>query len=145
MLACALLLAIPITGNAMNVWSLQAAGLCSCCIIIALNYLSLDEAMGCTKPDVLLMIASSFALGAAVNKTGLGSAIGNFILPILEKGGTYCILLGTFIIISFATSFVSNAATATIMFPIVVTFALAGAVSLRSVILMFVFLIHSFI
>ena len=83
MLACFMLLAIPVTANAMSVFTVQQCGLCSCCIIVILGYLSLDEALACTKPDVLLLIAASFSLGAAVNNTGLGAVLFFFLLFII--------------------------------------------------------------
>ncbi len=75
------------------------------------------------------MICFSFALSAAMTKSGLGALIGRA-FAVAFVGGPYVQLLGIYLCSTIITAITPNAATATIMYPIVVSMSKSGGFSL---------------
>jgi di/tricarboxylate transporter len=93
--------------------SLLAAG-----VLVAGRVVSLAEARRAINFDVILMIATSFGLGAAMAESGLAAEIGKLLVRSSESAGDVgvlaAVLLGTMIL----TELLSNNAAAVLMFPI---------------------------
>jgi di/tricarboxylate transporter len=85
--------------------------------------LSPGEARDSLELDTLVLIASSFGLGAAMQASGLADAIGHLIVEIFAAGGTLAVLLGVTLATVLLTELITNNAAAVLVFPI----ALAAA------------------
>jgi di/tricarboxylate transporter len=76
--------------------------------------------------EVLVVIAASFGLGAAIESSGLAALLGHAIVDTLSDLGVRWVLLGVVLATMAMTEFISNNAAAALMFP--VAMAAAGEV-----------------
>jgi di/tricarboxylate transporter len=94
------------------------ASLVAAVALLVLGCLSIHEARSAVEVDVLIVIAASFGVGAAVEKSGLAAAIGAGIVGVAMdfgwRGALAAVLLATVVL----TEFISNNAAAALMFPI---------------------------
>ena len=103
--------------------SLLAAGL-----VVATGVLTLRQARDAVDFGILILIAASFGLGAAVQSSELGTTLAHGLvevfLPFGATGALAAVLVGTMLL----TEGISNNAAAALMFPVAVaTAAAAGA------------------
>ena len=87
-------------------------------LLVVLGVLTAGEARGAVDLDVVLVIAASFALGAAIERSGLadvaaGQVVGSF-APLGPRG----ILLGVVLATVLLTEVITNNAAAVLVFPI---------------------------
>ncbi|MFV8826399.1 SLC13 family permease [Alkalihalobacterium sp. APHAB7] len=87
-------------------------------ILILTKILSPQEAKQSIHFDVLLVIASAFGIGFAMQKTGLASTIANSLVSIVAPIGIIGILFAVYFLTTVFTEMVTNNAAAVIMFPI---------------------------
>ena len=106
--------------------SLLAAGL-----VVLTGVLTVRQARDAVDFSILILIASSFGLGAAVQASGLGSAVAhilvNVFLPFGALGALAAVLVATMIL----TEAVSNNAAAALMFPVAIATAAASGADPR--------------
>ncbi|WP_417330338.1 SLC13 family permease [Halomonas cupida] len=115
-LAAVVVLATSGVMSMMNAAMLGAAAtLLSGCGSVVVARRSLDT-------QVLLTIAASFGLGAALDSSGAASAVAGSLLAIVGNQ-PWLLLIGTYIVVATLTSLVTNNAAAVITFPI----AMSGA------------------
>ncbi|MDX1506202.1 MAG: SLC13 family permease, partial [Spongiibacter sp.] len=86
-------------------------------LMIACGCCSLKQAERSLDLTVILTIAASFALGAALEKTGVAKVIAENIVA-LSFGQAWLMLALTYIAVSLLTETISNNAAAVIMLPI---------------------------
>ncbi|GAA0624112.1 SLC13 family permease [Halomonas beimenensis] len=118
-LAGVVLLATTGLTSLLNAAMLGAAAsvLSGCCTIGAAKR-GLDT-------QVLLTIAASFGLGAALDASGAASALAGTAMGMVD-GNPWWLLIGTYLVVALLTELVTNNAAAVITFPVVI----AGAESL---------------
>ncbi len=115
------LLFIVVT-NAVGLFDLYVA---SCFAIIALlitGIMNWSEVIDAIPGNLLLMAAYSFALSSAMTNSGLGKLLGDS-FAIAFSSSPYVQLLGIYLVTNIITAGASNAASAAIMYPIVVAYA----------------------
>lgn len=95
-----------------------AAALLSGCVSVRSARRGMDT-------QVLLTIAASFGLGAALHTSGAADAVAAGLLELVGNS-PWALLVGTYVVVALLTSLVTNNAAAVITFPI----AMAGADSL---------------
>ncbi len=102
----------------LQILDIVRASLAAAIAMVALRVLSPSEARRAIDINVLIVIAGSFGLGAALTASGLDQYIaGIFIVP-LAKWGDTALLLGVLVATICMTEFITNNAAAVLMFPI---------------------------
>ncbi|MGH9050302.1 MAG: SLC13 family permease [Acidimicrobiia bacterium] len=98
--------------------------------LVAARIITLPEARRAIDFDVILMIAASFGLGAAMAESGLAEELGRLLVRGSEPLGDIGVLAAVLIATMLLTELLSNNAAAVIMFPIAMaTAAEAGLAS----------------
>jgi di/tricarboxylate transporter len=116
------------------------ASLIAAIVLVATRALSAQAARDSIELDVLIVIAASFGIGAAIEQSGLAAALGAGIVDAFAGYGWRVVLLGIVLATVALTEFISNNAAAALMFPIAMataaqlgadprSFAIAVAVS----------------
>ncbi len=107
--------------------SLMAAG-----ALVATGTLTANEVRDAIDFDVIVLIASSFALGAAVEMTGLASRLADAIIGVFEVFGPVGIIFGLLVAVTLLTELVTNNAAVVVVFPIAVAVAGTVGIDLRA-------------
>lgn len=95
--------------------------------LVAFRVIRADEARRSIDLDIIVLIAASFGLGAAVGQSGLALEIADLFLAAFGGLGDVGILAGVLVATMIATELLSNNAAAVLMFPIAMaTAAQAG-------------------
>lgn len=115
-LSLAILVAV-VGAAGVGVLSMLNAALIGAGLMIACGCCSLKQAERSLDLTVILTIAASFALGAALEKTGVAKVIAENIVA-LSFGQAWLMLALTYIAVSLLTETISNNAAAVIMLPI---------------------------
>jgi len=87
-------------------------------LLVATRTLSAQAARDSVEIEVLIVIAASFGLGAAIEKSGLAAVLGGGIVDVFSGLGWRGVLLGIVLATVVLTEFISNNAAAALMFPI---------------------------
>jgi len=90
------------------------------CVLVRLGCLTLKEAWSAVNGPVLLSIALSFALGAAIKKSDLASIVATHIVSLVAPYGTLALLFAIYFVAIVIGAVISNNAVVALMFPIVV-------------------------
>lgn len=117
-------LAVVITG----VMPLLNIALISALALIALRVVSLQEARAAIDVDVVIVLAASFGLAAAIQTSGLAEEFARALISAFGGLGDVGVLGAVLLCTAIITQVVTNNATAAVMFPI----ALATARQLRA-------------
>lgn len=117
MLAWAILL-ILVAAAGMNAISMLNASLLGAALMLVTGCLSVSQAEKSLDLTVLITIAASFALGAALQKTGVAAALAENIVA-LSGGRPWLLLVLTYVAVSLMTETITNNAAAVIMVPII--------------------------
>jgi di/tricarboxylate transporter len=112
------ILAIVVGLASFEVMSMLNAGLIGAAAMLISGCCSLSQAQKSIDMSVLVTIAASFALGAALEKTGVAAFIAQNIVE-LSYGHPLLILLLVYLIVSLFTEIITNNAAALLMLPIV--------------------------
>lgn len=87
-------------------------------VLVASGVLTADEARDAVDLDVVVMIAASFGLGAAIEGSGLATQVAALITDLFQGLGPQGVLLGVVLGTVLLTELVTNNAAAALMFPI---------------------------
>jgi di/tricarboxylate transporter len=109
----------------LNASLLAAVGL------VALSIITPSEARAAVDLDVIVVIASAFGVAAAVEASGLATALADGLVGAFANFGDRGVLAGVVIATVILTAVVSNNAAALLMFPIAVAAASATTVQAR--------------
>ncbi len=101
-----------------NVVSMLNAAMLGAALMIMSGCCSVSEARRSLDIMVIITIASGFALGAALQKTGAAHFIAEYILT-LADGNAWLLLALTYVTLSILTEIISNNAAGLLMLPIV--------------------------
>ncbi len=91
--------------------------------MLVLGVLSPDEARRAVDLSVIVLIAGSFGVAAAITKTGLASRLADGLVGGLEAAGTPMVLVGVALVTIALTEAVTNNAAAVLVFPIAIAVA----------------------
>jgi len=103
--------------------SILPAAAITAALMMLFGIVSFTDAKNAIDFDVLVVIASAFALGKGVQNSGLATHVGHFLIESLGGLGTIGIIAGTFVLTSLYTELITNNAAAAIMFPIALSTA----------------------
>jgi di/tricarboxylate transporter len=94
------------------------ASLIGAVVLVATGTISARAARDSVEIDVLIVIAASFGLGAAIEESGLATWLGREIVDLTSGLGWRFVLLGIVLATVTLTEFISNNAAAALLFPI---------------------------
>jgi di/tricarboxylate transporter len=109
---------------------LKAASLAALAVI-AVGALTPAEARRAINFDIIVLIAASFGLGAAMQASGLAAEIGGLLLDVSEPFGAVGVLAGVLLATIILTELLSNNAAAVLMFPIALATATEAGLNFR--------------
>ncbi len=124
-----LVLVFVVTVNAVGLFDLYFAACIGILALLVTGIMNWSEVIAAIPGNLLLMIAYSFALAAAMTNSGLGALLGQS-FAIAFSSSPYVQLLGIYLVTNIITAVASNAASAAIMFPIVVDYAKTSGLSI---------------
>lgn len=91
--------------------------------LIVAKIVTLEEARRFMDANVLLLMATSFGLGLAVEQSGLASTIAHGVVSAAAPLGIYVLLAAVLAATMLVTEVISNMAAAALMFPIAIAIA----------------------
>lgn len=97
--------------------------------LMVTRVVTLDDARRFINANVLLLMATSFGLGVAVEQSGLASSLANLVVNAAAPLGSYGLLAAVLAATMVVTEVISNLAAAALMFPIAVAVAEQADVS----------------
>jgi len=111
-----------------GVMSMMNAAMLGAALVLLTGCCSVGSAKRGLDTQVLLTIAASFGLGAALESSGAAAALAGGALA-LADGNPLLLLVGTYLLVAMLTELVTNNAAAVITFPVVMASAEALGVS----------------
>lgn len=114
-------LAAMIVVSALGIWSLLEAAMFAAGLMIVSGCISIGKARRYVDLSVILVIAASFSLGAAIQSTGLSLALAQTLLS--ATASPIIVLMLVYIITVVLTELITNNAAAVLMFPLAITLA----------------------
>jgi di/tricarboxylate transporter len=111
--------------------ALLTAALVATGVMVLLRCVSASEALRSVEIRVLLAIASSFAIGSALEKTGAAGVLGHGVVGFAESFGPVGILAAVYLATAVLTELITNNAAAALMFPIAAATAQDAGMDLR--------------
>jgi len=115
-IACTVLAAM-VLGATLEVVPMVAAALVAAAIVVAMKCISSDEARQSIEWESLLLIAASFGLARAMEKTGLAEAIAQSTIA-AAGDHPHVVLAAIYFVTMLFTELMSNNAAAVLTFPI---------------------------
>lgn len=86
--------------------------------IVALGVLTPNQARNAVDLNVIVLIAASFGLGAALQSSGLAESLASGLVSVFDPFGDLGLLLGVLLATIILTEMITNNAAAVLMFPI---------------------------
>ena len=117
-----------ITAATLGLADIMICALTAAFLMILTGCLQLRDAYRSLQGDVLLLIAGTIALGAAMEKTGTSQLYADAYLGIFSGFPPMVILGGFILLASLSTHILSNNATAVLLFPIAISTAIGAGV-----------------
>jgi di/tricarboxylate transporter len=114
------MLMLMIIFTTFNLITMFQAALFTVCILLLFKVISLHEAKNQMPFNILLLIASSFGIGAALEKTGTAYWLAKSIISISFFDHAIFYICTLYLLTNLLTEVMSNSATAVIMFPIAI-------------------------
>ena len=116
---------------AFEVLSILEAALIAAGVLIATKTISFSEAGEAIDFSVILLIASAFGIGEAMQSSGLAESIANGLLDIFGGWGNFGIILGLVIATTLLTEVITNNAAVVVVFPIALSVAVSSGLDPR--------------
>lgn len=101
-------------------------------LLVAFGVLSPAEARSAVDLDVILVIATAFGLGAAMEKSGLATVISDGLIASFGAIGDVGVLLGITVATVVLTGLITNNAAALLMFPIALSASASTGLDARA-------------
>ena len=108
-------------------------------LLVATRALSIGEARRAIDLNLVVLVAASFGLGAAVETSGLGAVVADGLLAVAAPMGAVAVLGAVFVATILLTELVSNNAAAVLIFPVAVATAAGLGVDPRPFVLVVLF------
>jgi di/tricarboxylate transporter len=112
-----------VVAAATGMMDILEASLLGAIATVAFGVLSPSEAAGAVNLNVIVVIASAFGLGAALEVTGLADKVAGGLMDGLEGFGSWAVLLGIALMTQFLNAIITNNAASVLMFPIAISAA----------------------
>jgi len=109
---------LAIIGIFANFWSLFIGLLLMLSSLFVLKLFSFQELKAQLNVELLIILVSAITLGTALLNTGTADWINHHLFFMLDGQSTFVIITSIFLITVFLTSFVTNVAAVSIMFPL---------------------------
>jgi di/tricarboxylate transporter len=109
--------------TAVGALGLLQAALLVPLLLVATRSMTIAEARRAIDVNLIVLIAASFGLGAAVESSGLGTAIADLVLGALAPFGPWAALAAVYVATVALTELISNNAAAVLLYPIAVATA----------------------
>jgi di/tricarboxylate transporter len=100
-------------------------------LIVALGVLTPSEARGALDMDVLVLIAASFGIGAAIEASGLAGWLAHLLVGGMAAWGPLAMLAAVVLATLVLTELITNNAAAVLVFPIAIAVALDAGLDPR--------------
>ena len=100
-------------------------------LLILLGVLTPGEARDAVDLDVIVLIAASFGIGAAIESSGLAAALAAGLISVASGFGPLALLFGVVIATVALTELITNNAAAVLIFPIAIATATAAGLDPR--------------
>jgi len=134
MLFIALPAMIMVVASIIELTSLLAGGFVVLCFYVITKQLTIGQCLNSMKADLLIIIAAGYSIGTGLDNSGASEIVANSVLPAFQAmGGNVGVLFGLFVITAVLSSFITNAAAVTLMFPIAVQFIDSTGISVKAV------------
>lgn len=121
-----------IVASATGALPLLESSLLGAAALIASRVLTFPEARDAIDLDVVVLIASAFGLGGAMQATGLAQRIADGLTETIGSFGPAGVIFGVVLATALLTELVTNNAAAVVMFPIALASASAAEVDPRA-------------
>jgi di/tricarboxylate transporter len=108
-------------------------------LLVATRSLSVAEARRAVDLNLVVLVAASFGLGAAVDSSGLGVVAANLLLGLAAPLGTLAVLAGLYLATILLTELLSNNAAAVLLFPVAVAAAAGLGIDSRPLVVTVLF------
>jgi di/tricarboxylate transporter len=92
-------------------------------VLVILNILNLTEIRRELDLSLLMILVCSLAIGIALEKSGTANLLANLIIRSSQTLGPVGVLAGLFLVTTFLTALITNAAAVSIVFPIAMSIA----------------------
>ncbi len=135
----ALIFAGMVAAAATGLANIMVCAMSAVFLMVLTGCLPLKEAYKALQSDVLMLIAGTIALGAAMDKTGASKFYADLYLRTLQGASPLMVLGGFILLTSVSTQILSNNATAVLLLPIAVSTALNLGVNPKPFIMAVVF------
>lgn len=99
--------------------------------VVALRILTPTEARDAVDIDVIVVIAASFGIGAAIESSGLASNLADVLVEPFGRFGDLGLLFGVLLATMVLTELITNNAAAVLLFPVALQTALAAGLDPR--------------
>ena len=127
-------IAVAMVATAALGWvSILEASLVAAGALVATRTLTANEVRDAIDFDVIILIASSFALGAAVEVTGLAELLSDGVIGVFDGFGTAGVVFGLLMAVTLLTELVTNNAAVVVVFPIAMAVAAQTGLDARLV------------
>ena len=103
-----------------------------CCYVLAGN-ITWSQSISSIQGETLLIIASAFGLGNALQYSGAANVISNTLLNVFSIGGRMGVIGGLYAATALLSAVISNGATVTLMFPIALELSYSAGISIRCI------------
>lgn len=118
-----------VAAAATGLADIMVCALAAVFLMMATGCLPLRQAYRALQSNVLLLIAGTIALGAAMDKTGASQYYSDLFLKVMEGGSPSLVLAGVILLTSISTQLLSNNATAVLLLPIAISTAVGLGVN----------------
>lgn len=124
-----MIFAAMVAAAGMGLADIMVCALSAVFLMILTGCLQVRDAYKSLQADVLILIAGTIALGAAMEKTGTAALYAHYFLILLKGLSPALILTGFVLLTSVCSHILSNNATAVLLLPIAISTAAALGVS----------------
>ncbi|MBW3665746.1 MAG: SLC13 family permease [Actinobacteria bacterium] len=118
---------------AFGILPILEAALLAAGALVATRSLTANEVRDAIDFDVIILIAAAFGLGAAMQTTGLASALSEGLVSAFDVFGTVGVVFGLLVAVSLLTELVTNNAAAVVVFPIAASVSAQTGLDLRAI------------
>ena len=125
-----------ITLAAFDVLSILELSLIAAGLLVATKTVSISEAGEAIDFGVILLIAASFGVGAAIEVSGLAETVASGLLDLFGGWGELGIIFGLALAMTILTELASNNAAVVVLFPITIAVAAEAGLDPRIMVLM---------
>lgn len=125
------ILAAVVVASVLNLLPLALAAVAGAIAMVLFKCVSVGEARQAVNWGVVLMIAASLGIGAALETSGAAGQVADGLISVGQQFGALGVLAAVYVVALVLTQLIMNAATAALMFPIAVSAAATQALDPR--------------